>query len=83
MWIAELAAILYGVTIKLFPTLFNGEAMGGGDKEEIESAYTLLKILELSCDRIQQIVIKYKPEPELPLSSVSSSTKLSGIWDPL
>lgn len=52
---------------------------GGGDKEEIESAYTLLKILELSCDRIQQIVIKYKPEPELPLSSVSSSTKLSGI----
>lgn len=51
--------------------------MGGGGKEEIESAYTLLKILELSCDRIQQIVIKYKPE--LPLSSVSSSTKLSGI----
>lgn len=83
VWIAELAAILYGVTIKLFLTLFNGKAMGGGGKEEIESAYTLLKILELSCDRIQQIVIKYKPEPELPLSSVSSSTKLSGIWDPL
>lgn len=37
------------------------------------------EMLELSCDRIQQIVIKYKPEPELPLSSVSSSTKLSGI----
>lgn len=85
VWIAELAAILYEVTIKLFSTLFSGEAGGGGggDKEEIESAYTLLKILELSCDRIQQIVIKYKPEPELPLSSVSSSTKLSGIWDPL
>lgn len=44
------------------------------------NAFTLLKILELFCDRIQQIIIKYKlPEPELPLSHTSSSTKLSGI----
>lgn len=81
VWVAELAAILYGVTIKLFLTLFYGEAVGWVRRKL--SAYTLLKILELSSDSIQQIVIKYKPEPELPLSSVSSSTKLSGIWDPL
>lgn len=75
--IAEFAAILYRVTIKLFLTLFYGEAVGWVRKKL--SAYTWLKILELSSDRIQQIVIKYKPEPELPLSSVSLSTKLSGI----
>lgn len=80
VWIAELAAILYWVTIKLFLTLFYGEAIGWVRRKL--SAYTLLKILELSCDRIQQIVIKYEPEPELPLSSVSSSTQLSGTWDP-
>lgn len=81
VWIAELAAILYGVTIKLFLTLFYGETVGWVRRKL--NAYTSLKILEVSCDRIQQIIIKYKPEPELPLSSVSSSTKLSGIWDSL
>lgn len=81
VWITEVAAILYGVTIKLFLTLLYGETIGWIRRKL--SAYSLLKILELSCDRIQQIVLKYKPEPELPLSSVSSSTKLSGIWDPI
>lgn len=66
-------------SVKLFLILFCGEAIGWVGKEEIWSAHTLLKMLKLPCDRIQQIVIKYKLEPELPLRSVSSSTKLSGI----
>lgn len=77
LWIAELAAILGGVTLSFFlPFLWGSSRMG---KKKIQSAFTFLKILEPSYDRIQQIVIKYKPEPELPLSSVSLSTKLSGI----
>lgn len=41
------------------------------------------EMLELSCDRIQQIVIKYKPEPELPLSSVFLKHKALRHMTPL